>query len=115
MKENILSESFLIADKVCGSLNLLITYSRIVDLHYFRAAIYRIRIYNNSVLETVTDIAVPPGRPTRTVCQGVVIMSIPTARAGLTTRLTRLQSRAPDFLGAPKWPRKNLNEFGLLQ
>ena len=34
--------------------------------------------------------------------------------AGLTTRLTRLQPRAPDFLGAPKRPCKGLNEFGLM-
>ena len=36
--------------------------------------------------------------------------------AGLTTRLTRLQPRAPDFLGAPKrpHPRKGLNEFRLM-
>ena len=35
---------------------------------------------------------------------------------GLTTRLTRLQPRAPDFLGAPKrpHPRKGLNEFSLV-
>ena len=36
--------------------------------------------------------------------------------AGLTTRLTRLQPRAPDFSGAPKRPRprKGLNEFSLM-
>ena len=36
--------------------------------------------------------------------------------AGLTTRLTRLQPRAPDFLGAPERPRprKGLNEFSLM-
>ena len=34
--------------------------------------------------------------------------------AGLTTKLTRLQPRAPDFLGAPKRPHKGLNEFGLM-
>ena len=36
--------------------------------------------------------------------------------AGLTTRLTRLQPRAPDFLGAPErpHPRKGLNEFSLM-
>ena len=39
-----------------------------------------------------------------------------TISAGLTTRLTRLQPRAPDFLGAPKrpHPRKGLNEFRLM-
>ena len=42
--------------------------------------------------------------------------SVRPSSAGLTTRLTRLQPRAPDFLGPPKRPRprKGLNEFSLM-
>ena len=44
------------------------------------------------------------------------VMSRHVTSAGLTTRLTRLQPRAPDFLGAPErpHPRKGLNEFSLV-
>ena len=41
---------------------------------------------------------------------------IASCNAGLTTRLTRLQPRAPDFLGAPERsrPLEGLNEFSLM-